>query len=168
MNNGAGKNLITRWINCASCFWVHSLNLFQSKKNNKKQWLYYLRSIQCIFQNLLLWGIKLKWNRSATAGSHRPIEIGISHETLQQESFVYVEMNELTELTYHCGPPPAASWVTVDDAVLSDPHCHLPKVIIHSLHGNTTEDTQAAWRENKNTDYWYIHRDALSVLLARW
>lgn len=70
--------------------------------------------------------------------------------------------------TYHCGPPPAASWVTVDDAVLSDPHCHLPKVTIHSLHGNTTEDTQAAWRENKNTDYWYIHRDALSVLLARW
>lgn len=40
---------------------------------------------------------------------------------------------------YHCGPLPAARRVTVSDAVLSAPHCHLLRETIHPLHNNTQQ-----------------------------
>lgn len=69
------------------------------------------------------------------------------------------ESNDLREeTTYHCGPPSAARRVTVDDAVLSAPHCHLPRVTIHTLHSNTAEALHAA-RPNKCKQYKLTQRD---------
>lgn len=46
---------------------------------------------------------------------------------------------------YHCGPPSAARRVTVDDAVLSAPLRHLPRVTIHNLHSITQDGLHIAW-----------------------
>lgn len=63
------------------------------------------------------------------------------------------------EQTYHCGPPPASRRVTVDDAVLSAPLCHLPIVTIHALHINTA-DLLVAPRPNKRRGWVNKGREA--------
>lgn len=48
-----------------------------------------------------------------------------------------MQNDEKCRADYHCGPPSAARRVTVDDAVLSAPLRHLPRVTIHNLHSIT-------------------------------
>lgn len=90
----------------------------------------YLSSIQCIFQDLLLWEIKREMDQMS---HHREPAV------ILQGTTVVLHCTGLgrDEKTHHCGPPPAPMQARVDDAVQSAPHGHLPKVTIHSLYINT-------------------------------
>lgn len=63
----------------------------------------------------------------------------------------------------------SCKWATVDDAVLSAPHCHLPRVTIHTLHRKTQQTyctqarTTTKTKQKKPADDGYINTDTLGL-----